>query len=759
MSVYLGGGRHHGAVVAAVIALACALALAPAAMAVEFTVDSTADAVDAVPGDESCATAGSECTLRAAIEEGNSLAEFTRVDFEEETFDGQPTATITLGSSLPPVAVPAFINGRSCGPEAVVGAPCVGIDGPSGAPALIAAFEEVEISGLAITGAQTAVKLEAAPRSRVQGSWLGVALDGSVVGNEAGVLVGPGSNRSLIGGEGIGQGNVIAGNANDGVDVHGGNEVRVFSNYFGVEPDGVTPAANGGDDVEVVSFEGSEVTNTAIGTRVSIAASASPSCDGGCNVISGASANGVDLQGDGGSETPAASTIVAGNYIGLSADGTTAVPNAGAGIRVGEAARTAIGGPSAGETNRITGGVVGIIAGPAAAELSVRGNLIGSDVTGQGTLDPPGDGIVVNSAALPSPTAEAEIVGNEIRMEDGVAIVQQGDGAWILGNQIFGSQVGIRTFESVSGHGNVVEGNSIEGPASDGILVESSFNEVIGNEVIGAGGAGVRIQGSLPFGVSGNLVGGNAPADENVIDGSAAAAIQISSIEETDNEVARNRGTGNGAPFIDLVTLSPSTEVGPNRGIQPPTLSVLTTTGVRGGAVEGATVRVFRKQLSAAGELESFLGEAVADSNGSWEVAYGTAVPAGTIVAATQTKEGSTSELSIASVPGSEEVGGGGSGSFAGGGSSSESAEERQRPQTKIVKGEAGKHTVRFVFKSDRVGSRFLCRLDGKPFDLCRSPKRYTGLAPGKHVFWVRAVDSSGRVDMSPAKKKFVVPE
>ena len=43
------------------------------AEAVTFTVNSTVDAVDAVPGDESCATVGGECSLRAAIQEANAL--------------------------------------------------------------------------------------------------------------------------------------------------------------------------------------------------------------------------------------------------------------------------------------------------------------------------------------------------------------------------------------------------------------------------------------------------------------------------------------------------------------------------------------------------------------------------------------------------------------------------------------------------------------------------------------------------------------
>jgi len=49
-------------------------ALPPAASAGStFTVDSTADAVDASPGDGVCATAGGVCTLRAAIQEANAL--------------------------------------------------------------------------------------------------------------------------------------------------------------------------------------------------------------------------------------------------------------------------------------------------------------------------------------------------------------------------------------------------------------------------------------------------------------------------------------------------------------------------------------------------------------------------------------------------------------------------------------------------------------------------------------------------------------
>ncbi len=50
------------------------LLLCGAAMGATFNVNNTADEVDAVPGDGTCATAGGTCTLRAAVMEANALA-------------------------------------------------------------------------------------------------------------------------------------------------------------------------------------------------------------------------------------------------------------------------------------------------------------------------------------------------------------------------------------------------------------------------------------------------------------------------------------------------------------------------------------------------------------------------------------------------------------------------------------------------------------------------------------------------------------
>jgi len=78
-------------------------------------------------------------------------------------------------------------------------------------------------------------------------------------------------------------------------------------------------------------------------------------------------------------------------------------------------------------------------------------------------------------------------------------------------------------------------------------------------------------------------------------------------------------------------------------------------------------------------------------------------------------------------------------------------------PTTTILKAKVKERTAHFRFKGvDTAGAslKFECKLDGKPFRRCRSPKTYKKLKPGKHRFFVRAVSANG-VDSTPAKRKF----
>jgi hypothetical protein len=764
---------------ALLVSLACVHAVPSVAGAVELVVNSTGDAADPALG-VGCLTreeldegkAAEECTLRAALERSNgSAGEADAIAFDEGVFEGQAGDQIALGSSLPAVTDSVFVNGRQCQTAADVAGPCVGVDGPGSAPALVIdETEGVELTGLAITGASIGIEVVASPGFKVQASWIGVELDGSAGGNGTGILLGPGSDNGRIGGEGPEARNVLAHSAADALDIHGAANARVLGNYFGIEPDGSTPAANGDKDIEVASTGGLEAVGTTIGTKIRASGVTTPQCDFGCNVISGAGSHGIDLMGDGGAEAPAVASTVAGNYLGLNATGSAAVANAVTGIRVGKAAQTVIGGTKAGEANRINGGGVGILAGPGAADLVIQGNRIGFDETGAGSLVPPGEGIVVNSTGLSGVAVEAAIVDNAITMEGGIGIAQQGFGARIADNEILSADTGIRVFASTAKHGNLIEGNAVAAATSSGILIENDLNDVLANEVSGSGGNGIWVKASGSVGVKENLIGGDEDEDENVIEGSGGNAIEIFNREKTDNEVARNRGAANSGLFLDLVASAPETDAkDPNRGIQPPQISNAGGSSAGGGgALPGATIRLFRKQLPAAGEIASFLGMAIADETGNWEVVYGSAVPNGTIVAATQTSAaGGTSELATATTVG------GASGTSGGGGDAADATQAsaglaaagtsffgRFWPRTKILGGPKRRSRIRrarFEFESDEAGSRFLCRLDSRPFDLCRSPRRYRRLEPGRHLFEVRAIDPDGHLDPTPAKARFTV--
>jgi hypothetical protein len=67
------------------------------------------------------------------------------------------------------------------------------------------------------------------------------------------------------------------------------------------------------------------------------------------------------------------------------------------------------------------------------------------------------------------------------------------------------------------------------------------------------------------------------------------------------------------------------------------------------------------------------------------------------------------------------------------------------------------KRKATFRFGSGERGSTFTCKLDRGRFKRCTSPKTYTKLAPGKHVFRVKARDLAGNADRTPTVKRFKI--
>jgi hypothetical protein len=72
---------------------------------------------------------------------------------------------------------------------------------------------------------------------------------------------------------------------------------------------------------------------------------------------------------------------------------------------------------------------------------------------------------------------------------------------------------------------------------------------------------------------------------------------------------------------------------------------------------------------------------------------------------------------------------------------------------------DTGKHKATLDFTdSGGVGAlHSQCKLDSGSWQSCTSPKTYTGLAHGSHTFEVRAIDSRGQADPTPAKHSFTI--
>ena len=320
-----------------------------------------------------------------------------------------------------------------------------------------------------------------------------------------------------------------------------------------------------------------------------------------------------------------------------------------------------------------------------------------------------------------------------------------GPGAEILENVFTGLGNAITSVSTIGGAGNLIEGNTIDVPENFnfGITISNGPNRVYGNAITGNGCCytGVWLSGTA----SGNRIGGDTAASENVINGFNNGAITLIVPESTRNEIGRNRGE-DGGPFINLGPESA------NGGIQPPAVTSALQSSVSGAAKPDALIRVFWAPAEGGGGIAGFVDKTVADSSGNWKI-DGLTLPVGTFVTATQTVEGGTSELSEATAtqadpapppppPVCPSVG-------AAGCVPPPSLPDTTKPKVTIKKAPKAKSTAttaKFVFSANDSGSKFKCKLDNKAFANCTSPKTYKKLKPGKHTFKVKAADPAGNV-------------
>jgi hypothetical protein len=81
-------------------------------------------------------------------------------------------------------------------------------------------------------------------------------------------------------------------------------------------------------------------------------------------------------------------------------------------------------------------------------------------------------------------------------------------------------------------------------------------------------------------------------------------------------------------------------------------------------------------------------------------------------------------------------------------------------PDTAITSGSAVSTistSASFTLAATEANSSFACKLDSGSWVPCASSQTYSGLAIGRHSFSVRATDSAGNMDASPATRTWTV--
>lgn len=353
--------------------------------------------------------------------------------------------------------------------------------------------------------------------NRVEGNFIGLNATGSnIIPNSVDGITIQGAVSTLIGGEGVGAGNVISGNTRSGIslgiapaavsDSPFAENTRILGNIIGLDPAGSVDRGNIDDGIYVGPAVGTVIGGTSPGAR---------------NVISGNNNDGIELAG--GNE----GSVIQGNIIGLDGSGTAARANSRHGVAISGGRGPRIGGTGSGAGNVISGntqnGVYFHITGSAIASPSfVEGNRIGTDVSGTLDLGNVGDGIRVEFFSDVHIGGSALGAGNLISGNNGNGIQLTGllSSGWatditVEGNRIGTDLTGTKALPNnsagvfINALVNAPASGRIGGPSSaqanliafnlgDGVFVSgvTAGNSIRGNSIHSNGQLGIDLAGN-----------------------------------------------------------------------------------------------------------------------------------------------------------------------------------------------------------------------------------------------------------------------
>lgn len=338
---------------------------------------------------------GSCGSLRAAITFANSTPGKDTITFNIPT----PSPwTISVSTNLPTITEECIIDGTTQPGWAHNDLPTIRDLGPATRCINISA-DSVEVYGLRLTGFNTSSDYPIYSNAGTSGIIIGAPFKGNVInGSYHGILLqGPGAiiqgnkigtdssgtyaiqneygirlnncTNCLIGGPGLGEGNLISGNNVTGLRLLSTSYATVQGNFVGTDINGTYAIPNGSTGI-TLGF------NSSLPADSNLIGGINP---GEGNLISGNSSMGLRLLNAQGNE-------VYGNLIGTDINGTSIIENVNIGISLGftggfESNYNKIGGSSAGQKNVVVGGNTGISMNTGTGNI-FYGNTLGLDING-----------------------------------------------------------------------------------------------------------------------------------------------------------------------------------------------------------------------------------------------------------------------------------------------------------------------------------------------------------------------------------------
>jgi parallel beta-helix repeat protein len=387
-----------------------------------------------------------------------------------------------------------------------------------------------QLNGIEITGAGS-------KRNVVQNNLIGTSKDGQRFGGNKdeygnkmnGIVIQGQASENKIGAGKIALGNTISNNEKNGIVLTGNGTTQnwITGNMIGTDQSGAEPLANGEVGVLIQSAKGNligiaEDTGSLLGTG---------------NVISGNGTDGVKITG-----AQATGNYVRGNFIGPRAGGREGLGafgtgNSGNGVVIDGAVGNQIGGDQVEEANVISANNKdGILITGGAQANKVFGNLIGVANKADKRLGNFGNGVTIQSSS-----------GNFIGLDD----KGQGKGNVISGNLgkmgklLLSGGNGIQ-INDIASTGNKVWGNII-GLNQDGSTALGTDDNFLGNA-----GYGVYLVSAG----KGNIIGGTAPQQRNVISANRKGGVLIVTGQGNNQVLGNYIGTdASGAKVADAMSL------------------------------------------------------------------------------------------------------------------------------------------------------------------------------------------------------------